>query len=601
MHHNSLTPSKLFGIILLLFAVAGALIWVGRLVDIETAAFDVQGWILLGSTLGVLLSGWLFLRRVRWVRLPTSILLHILVLALLATLPFTVPGESISVQTEILALTLLAAGLLFLGILALHSEAMKNDLARGRTGRLARPAHLLIAGGCVLALAVLGAWHVAPLLAAQPVITVDYLARVNRAGKPARYDPSHNAASFYQEFFSQFTPLPETLPCRWKSWPADWNPAEYRALEEWTPVNESALAALAQGAQCPYWWRNITHNEDSSFADQAVELERVRLRVWSALLLAKYKASRGEPDAALRLLADLHMCGVHQIRNGLFGSQMAGTGICGVVEDTVLAILDRCAVGKDTLRQTLDTFTARTLPGSVPRFSEMERACGRDEIQRAFTNDNRGSGRLIPAKLYGYKKRRLTFYRSPMPFLDAVRVCLTHPRRHETIVLFEEYFTGAGRLARQTPWELYTQDTTYEQRVTSMLARNYFLQDLFGSMGRCIRIGWRARASAQGTVATLAVLTYRAQEGRLPESLQQLVDTGLLTSVPLDPYSGQPFIYRATDQDFMLYSAGEDFVDDGGLPCDWDDDTGGDHVFWPVPHPDTDADLLEWFRNNIAS
>jgi hypothetical protein len=61
-----------------------------------------------------------------------------------------------------------------------------------------------------------------------------------------------------------------------------------------------------------------------------------------------------------------------------------------------------------------------------------------------------------------------------------------------------------------------------------------------------------------------------------------LVDAGLLPSVPLDPYSGQPFVYRVTDKSFTLYSVGEDCVDDGGLPCDWNDDTGGDQVFWPV-------------------
>ncbi len=29
--------------------------------------------------------------------------------------------------------------------------------------------------------------------------------------------------------------------------------------------------------------------------------------------------------------------------------------------------------------------------------------------------------------------------------------------------------------------------------------------------------------------------------------------------------------------------AGEDFADDGGVPCEWNDESGGDHVFWPTP------------------
>ena len=88
--------------------------------------------------------------------------------------------------------------------------------------------------------------------------------------------------------------------------------------------------------------------------------------------------------------------------------------------------------------------------------------------------------------------------------------------------------------------------------------------------------------SGEATTALLAIFTYQAQEGWLPESLQQLVER-LLQSVPLDPYSGKPLIYRINGDDFTLYSVGEDFVDNGGVPCEWNDQSGGDHVFWPVP------------------
>jgi hypothetical protein len=55
MYRNALTPSGFFGIILLLFAAAGLLIWLTGLVDLETLAFDTDGLILLGLTVGALL------------------------------------------------------------------------------------------------------------------------------------------------------------------------------------------------------------------------------------------------------------------------------------------------------------------------------------------------------------------------------------------------------------------------------------------------------------------------------------------------------------------------------------------------------------------
>jgi hypothetical protein len=88
--------------------------------------------------------------------------------------------------------------------------------------------------------------------------------------------------------------------------------------------------------------------------------------------------------------------------------------------------------------------------------------------------------------------------------------------------------------------------------------------------------------SGEATVAILALFAYKAKEGRFPESLQQLVDKELILSVPMDPYSDAPLVYKAAGNRFTLYSVGEDFTDNGGRPCEWDD-KDGDHVFWPVP------------------
>ncbi len=84
-------------------------------------------------------------------------------------------------------------------------------------------------------------------------------------------------------------------------------------------------------------------------------------------------------------------------------------------------------------------------------------------------------------------------------------------------------------------------------------------------------------------MTVLAIFVFKAQEGRLPQSLEQLTEKGLLSSAPIDPYSDGPLIYSVRGDGFTLYSVGEDFVDDRGIPCEWNDESGGDHVFWPIP------------------
>ena len=67
---------------------------------------------------------------------------------------------------------------------------------------------------------------------------------------------------------------------------------------------------------------------------------------------------------------------------------------------------------------------------------------------------------------------------------------------------------------------------------------------------------------------TVAVVRYRREHGRLPESLEQLAGTS--PADPMDPWSGQPLRYRSDEHSFTVYSIGPDEKDDGGdLVSEW--------------------------------
>jgi hypothetical protein len=61
----------------------------------------------------------------------------------------------------------------------------------------------------------------------------------------------------------------------------------------------------------------------------------------------------------------------------------------------------------------------------------------------------------------------------------------------------------------------------------------------------------------------LALRAYRADRGEWPEKLEQLVPQ-YLNAIPLDPMSGESYVYRAAEPEFVLYSVGSDGRDDGG-------------------------------------
>jgi hypothetical protein len=67
-------------------------------------------------------------------------------------------------------------------------------------------------------------------------------------------------------------------------------------------------------------------------------------------------------------------------------------------------------------------------------------------------------------------------------------------------------------------------------------------------------------------VTAIALKRFQLKHGQWPETLAEL-SPDFLPAVPIDPYDGKPLKYHSNpDGTFLLYSVGEDGVDDGGDP-----------------------------------
>jgi len=61
----------------------------------------------------------------------------------------------------------------------------------------------------------------------------------------------------------------------------------------------------------------------------------------------------------------------------------------------------------------------------------------------------------------------------------------------------------------------------------------------------------------------LACKIHKKQEGRFPENISRLVPD-ILAEEPLDPFTGKPFIYKLSEDGFVVYSVGSNEKDDEG-------------------------------------
>jgi hypothetical protein len=108
----------------------------------------------------------------------------------------------------------------------------------------------------------------------------------------------------------------------------------------------------------------------------------------------------------------------------------------------------------------------------------------------------------------------------------------------------------------------------------------------FGLMSRTITpallpafaVASRAEAEYQVQRLSVALMIFEQDEGSFPSALDQLVP-GVIPEVPVDPFSGKPYVYRNNDGRFVVYSLDQNMVDDNGMSSTEVGRDKGDIVF----------------------
>ena len=102
-----------------------------------------------------------------------------------------------------------------------------------------------------------------------------------------------------------------------------------------------------------------------------------------------------------------------------------------------------------------------------------------------------------------------------------------------------------------------------EARLQSTSKAHILLHVMMPALSRITTIDIRNIAQLRTARAGLAIERYRLAAGGLPDTLTNLVPT-YLNAVPTDPFDGKNLRYKKLEAGFIVYSIGEDQIDDGG-------------------------------------
>ena len=435
-----------------------------------------------------------------------------------------------------------------------------------------------------------------PLLVGRPTISVNYIDWLNELVKGERNE-ADNARPFYEKAATLYIESPKWLDKKRAEWPTDLNDVELKSLSDWLESNQGAFEALREGSKRPGFWNEYQIDETklnnsqlygalmaSGLVDNAMEIlstyrSLTRALRWQIL----YEAYNGDIESALDDCVTLTRFGGHLQGHGLLIEQLAGIAIEGLANGTTFMVLDRIDVPEDILKSTYQELNEQFDTEEPVLSMEAEKVFWYDQIQRTFTDDGRGGGRMLARGMVyvvtdDWKENLWRF------------ASFNYPDRQDVVGNIDKYFRLYGEILTETPWDL--RDEAIDERLWSEVNIVPIMLKLqTPAHERVGQIAWRMKSGREALLTVFAVMRYEKEKGRYPVSLDELVASGYLKKLPMDPYGDGPLVYRRAETGFLLYSFGENLNDDGGemglssrgTPKMYMDN--GDWVFWPVLKP----------------
>ena len=434
--------------------------------------------------------------------------------------------------------------------------------------------------------------YVVWFMSGKPVITTDYVAELNRIVQPSS-DGTLNAAPLYDKATERYSKLPEDISLlllRKKYWEV--TPEEKQLVEKWLTDNQEILELVVAGTQKPYYWRTYASNNKQNTSEMisifTPGLSDFRNLSRTLRWRARLHAEHGRYEDAFNDVQSCYRFGRHLKGDGLFIEQLMACSIEIVATQTLRDIMSEHRIEAATLATLQKDYELMIADENFVIGLAAEKLSLYDEIQRCFTADGPGGGHLYLKRIRDIAEPFDWGGADSWLVTNFVCVLFTHPNKQQTLTAATKFYDYIQEVTLKTPARIRTEQIDIDQELGRLTSGNVLFSIFLPSFERIIEYSYQNKADVQATLSIIAILRYKQDKGGYPEHLEQLIADAYLKELPMDPYNDEPLVYRRTGDNFILYSLGHNFKDDGGKPeIDrkgrprlWDYDA--DAVFWPM-------------------
>jgi hypothetical protein len=470
--------------------------------------------------------------------------------------------------------------------------------------------------GLAAVMALVYAWWAVLFFSSSPRIARDYAAELNA---PITMIPeSDRALPLYQELFRVRADLPKDAPFppeviegrRYDgAYPGD---PEWPAAEAYLAQNTRAIELARSAATKPAlgnllnsidgWDSSASGGPSSGVMKNSLYetvLPHISITRHAARLLAMtaaQAAARGDGARAIGDCIAILRIANHSEENGFLIGQLVRQAIDSLALSTVgwIAAHHPSSLDDAQWRELAHTIAAELSDDETRLRFDVERAGFDDLLQRVYSDDGRGNGRLTREgveAIMSMDTNRTGFDRAGAAFLGPALSGFGAGRK----LVKAEYdaLLDAAQLESDKPLREQNPaafERRFDERVGGAVngVRYIMVRLMTPAFSRTADGPERTRQHRDAVLTAIALVLHHRRTGAYPASLDEVVPA-LLPALPMDRYSGQPMKYMLRDGAPVLYSVGVNKIDDGGVP-------GGDRTRRNPDGSETipDGDWILW-------
>jgi hypothetical protein len=421
----------------------------------------------------------------------------------------------------------------------------------------------------------------------KPVVTVDYLAKFNEIRKPDGYDPKEDGAELYLQACESIRGVDMPMLRNDKNsvvWVGDMNEPDVQKVRQLLANHAESFRLAEDALSKKYCWVRCTATDGSMLNMSPGGLSELKPLCEGLIWRGEIRALDGYASGGLRdMMTAVRLGSVSCDKHPSMVEWVMGSAVLRWGSSAVTNVVAHCRVDDRELAEVSRQISCLSQNYMSPATAmESERLVFYDFVQRSFTDDGHGDGRLVgefmglnsPLELNGDIADMWSQIRSRM--WSASDSPFKFEGRRATVARWENGFGAWVHLASAELWQVTVDANDPLKQLSREAGENAVVFVLKPPVQSILQISASCGAQVSGTIGVIAILRYKLEKGTLPDNWQQVVKACYLKEAPMDRFSGKPLVYAKSADDFTVYGVGEDGKDDGGT------DRKKDIVIWPV-------------------